>query len=473
MKDGFLRIGDKVKYTSSEFLDTPTNPLWGGSYGKIIGTIKKVIKDKSFCYEVNWENGNNETYRKSDIELIEIKKSDGLCACCGHNETTEDSKDTQDGQVCEACFNDNYLICDRCSAIYHNDDEISPSEDEFFCSVYCANRKGWYKCSDCEDWTHSDNSGNNSSGDIICNRCLENYYECSECGDCTHNDDANYQDSTGQHYCNSCWENYEEDCAGIHSYAFKPKDYVYSKMPWENTMYLGIELEVETKGDREDKAEQVIAWLDKEGLEKLVYLKEDSSLENGFEIVFHPITLQAIHKKFPMRKFLLYLHKIGLTSYEEGTCGLHVHLSKKKMTGTSQYRGKLFFYKCQSYLKKLSARQDGRGDWSDSYIFNYCKFDSAMPSSLRQEFGKYSAFNVSASPFTVELRLFRGTLKYDRFQASLQFADAFGEWIQSSRETACLKDNDGNVIWREFLEYCKKQSKWSQFLKYVNKNGVV
>lgn len=229
-------------------------------------------------------------------------------------------------------------------------------------------------------------------------------------------------------------------------------------------MYLGIELEVEAgQYKAHDKPVLVMAWLEKHGHSDKVYIKEDSSLSNGFEIVFHPITLQALHKLFPMKLFLAYLQSIKLTSHKNGTCGLHVHLSRKKLKDSDIYKGKMFFYKCSEYLKKFSARNK----------FNYCKFDEAMPSSWNdQEFGKYSAFNSCASPSTVELRLFRGTLIYDRFLASIQFSDLFGEYIQKV-SMSHLRTDKNVFIWQSFIDFAKRSNRYSQFIKYVIKKGII
>lgn len=49
-----FKIGDRVKYVSGKWADSKSNPLWGGEYGKIIGTIEGVWgKD---C-DVKWDNG--------------------------------------------------------------------------------------------------------------------------------------------------------------------------------------------------------------------------------------------------------------------------------------------------------------------------------------------------------------------------------------------------------------------------------
>jgi len=62
------QIGARVKYVTGNFNDTPSNPLWGGSYGKIKGTL--VLATGVLPLNVEWSNGNNNTYNYEDLEII-------------------------------------------------------------------------------------------------------------------------------------------------------------------------------------------------------------------------------------------------------------------------------------------------------------------------------------------------------------------------------------------------------------------
>ncbi len=389
------------------------------------------------------------------------------CTCSNCSSDCTDEHVTIDGEVyCYDCESELFAVCeyDRCGERVAIDEAIH-TQNAYFCCRTCANNAGWYKCNDCSEWLYQDDAYNDNNGDTICQSCYDDNYTCCEgCSETIHNDDSYYNESTGYAYCDSCWQ--DEDDAIIKYYSYKPSTYLYAKMPWENTMYLGIELEVECGSKKaQEQAQKVLAWLEGKNVQDRVYIKEDSSLENGFEIVFMPATLQAIHKKFPMRDFLVYLKKIGLTSYEEGSCGLHVHLSKSKMTDRDLWAGKIFFYQCQSQILKFSGRASDR--------VNYCKFDQYMPKNgKQQENGRYSAFNSYGSANTCEIRVFRGTLAYDRFLASLQFSDLFGEYIQQVSVTF-LKNKPKTVIWQDFIAYAGRKNKYSQLVKYVKKNNIV
>lgn len=408
-------------------------------------------------------------YNDSRQHIMECIKPIVKCGCCddvlGSDDNNGEGFNTEDGLVCASCDED-YFSCEECSNRHHIDDSICIF-DILFCSDRCVNNYGYFQCDDCSSWLNNDNSYTNADGNGVCESCYDNYNTCEQCGDTCRNENIHYNRDSGCNYCNDCWQGDNDSL--IKDYSFKPSSHntIFTKMEYENTMYLGIELEVECNSNDtpSSKAELVKSWLDKHNVGDLVYFKEDGSLNNGFEIVFMPMTLKGIHKKFPMRRFLAYLQDLKLTSHNKGTCGLHVHLSRKNLSDNEVYKGKLFFYQCQSQLKKLSARTNG--DRDDP--FHYCQFDNNMPFMDENRCGHFSAFNISNSK-TVEIRIFRGTLIYERFLASLQFSDAFGEYIQ---KVGIAYMKRGNNIWGDFIAWVRKSGKYNQFLKYVVKKRIV
>lgn len=426
-----------------------------------IGYIKGKNGDPFQLLDVPASEPSRINYKDKNVQITYA------CSCC-NNLVTDKLTATNDGYVCQSCYDDNYFTCGNCSEIHHYDDCVWGNTA--YCSKDCANRRGWYECADCHTWTNRNYTNDND--DIICNNCCDNYTSCESCDCILHTANSYYRESSQQTLCQECYDENQDDTI-IKNYEYKPASFLYSKMPWENTQYLGIELEVECPSDavREDKAGLVLQWLEGRDLEKMVYIKADSSLDNGFEVVFMPMTLQAIHKKFPMKEFLDELVRLGLTSHNKGTCGLHVHISKKKMTSTDLYKGKLFFYRCQYWLKKFSARTTG--NMNKDSAFHYCKFDSTIPENgTDNPYGHFSAINTSASCNTLEIRIFRGTIRYPRLLASLQFSDLFGEYIQSVG-IGYMKNTGNADIWNDFIRYAKKSNKYNQFLKYVIKKGWV
>lgn len=313
-------------------------------------------------------------------------------------------------------------------------------------------------CCHCAENVNAEEARNYNSNRYCASCYEERYSNCEDCDSTNAVEDLIYTDG-GDYICRRC---YDKEDRIIKDYSYRPKAYVYEKMAWENTLYLGIELEVEVEEDedREPIAEKAIAWLKRNKVDSRVYIKDDGSLDNGFELVFMPSTLQAIHKKFPMYEFLRYLKRIGCEACH--TCGLHVHLSKKDMTSRDLWAGKLFFWKCTTQLKKFSGRES----------FDYCKFDASMPSNhTTQNHGRYSALNTATCTETVELRLFESTLEYEQFLAALQMSDCFGNWIKKVN-VILLKTKSASHVWGKFLSYAKAEGRYGQFLKYVKAKEI-
>jgi hypothetical protein len=65
-----MSVGDKVKYVSGRFGDCAYNPLWGGSCGRVVGTVSNK---HSLHIQVMWNNGKRNSYEKSDLQLIKPK----------------------------------------------------------------------------------------------------------------------------------------------------------------------------------------------------------------------------------------------------------------------------------------------------------------------------------------------------------------------------------------------------------------
>jgi len=77
MKNKRFKLGNKVKYTSGKWGDEIKNPLWGGIYGKIGGTISYVSENFE-SVDATWDNGEINTYDNEDLELIEEQKQMNL-----------------------------------------------------------------------------------------------------------------------------------------------------------------------------------------------------------------------------------------------------------------------------------------------------------------------------------------------------------------------------------------------------------
>ena len=72
-----FKLGDRVKYVSNHYKDGEWNPLWGGKYGKVVGTVISVVGSR--C-RIKWDNGGtNGGYDPSDLDFVKVEHfDDGL-----------------------------------------------------------------------------------------------------------------------------------------------------------------------------------------------------------------------------------------------------------------------------------------------------------------------------------------------------------------------------------------------------------
>ena len=190
----------------------------------------------------------------------------------------------------------------------------------------------------------------------------------------------------------------------------------------DKQLYLGIELEIEHK----NKDLQLYAT----ELQRLfpVYIKHDGSLNHGFELVSHPSTLTFHQKVINWYTILRKLREDKCTSFDNTRCGLHVHMNRKYFKSDKHlYNMIMFFYKCFDKLMIFSRRKNSEfcAKWNSDLIkyINH-KTKCNQPISGHQ---RHSCINLTNKE-TIEIRIYRGTLNYDRFLASLLFTDAIAKF---------------------------------------------
>jgi len=340
------------------------------------------------------------------------------CAGCGEIIRIEDSEEAFGDNYCRNCFDRRFRYCDYCDELFDIDDlqEVN----------------GYYCCEHCFD---------------------QNFSYCDSCGGIFEHEDIFYHEATGQYVCEACYSDLDEP---VHEYSYKPEP-VFNKEKWENTVYLGVELEVE--GSRY-KANDFIGFVERIAGEDRLYLKHDGSIGEGFEIVTHPHTLKA-YKKLYWKRVLGWLEKEGFTSYDNNRCGLHVHLNADYFSRKELLSLVWFFHKCWGLIHIFSKRKAEQLTqwarcWYEEEIKEYERY-GYIPDT------RYIAVNLE-NRHTVEIRVFRGTLNYKRFLATLQFVNALAGFVKEY-SYSFFRLNNVKRIWKEFLRYSKEYKQLHSYLK--------
>ena len=377
-------------------------------------------------------------------------------------------EDIDDGTIvdknfyCDDCYDNIFMVCATCGNNFEECD-LTDIDGEYYCDN-CRDDQ-FFNCPHCGEW-HSISNGWNSPDGRYCRHCWGDIFgECGGCGEIYYQDDLRYSEDNDSYYCSGC---YEDNNGGIHDHDFKPMP-IFKHLPYEKNkrMYLGFELEVECKNDEPITSAQCFKdWLN-ERTDGELYFKSDGSLENGYEIVSHPMTLAYIHKNMHIKKMLKYLSTNAHTSYDTGSCGLHIHFNRNYYKDSDIMKLKTFFNLNKKHIIKFSKRKDTQiRQWS-KIEEEYTPYNMLTRSVSISSYGdRYVAVNVNRE--TIEIRIFRGTLNYDRFLASLQFVDAVVNFIKES-SAVCLFNGRS---WIEFVKYVAKSGKYAKLYKYLCKNKM-
>ena len=366
--------------------------------------------------------------------------------CLSHNKVCYDCHKLHSGygNICSQCLTDNYAFCECCRRQERKISLLRVSDKSVCFHCRCT-------CYDCGNVVLKSNTRMVDS-QPICNNCItESYSTCARCASLVHDDNARGTDEFL--YCQRCYAYLNQT---LHDYGYKPAP-VFEKFVYENTVYLGIELEVESEacGNNQDNADSFVAWLKTEKIRDKFYLKQDSSLQNGFEIVTHPLTLQK-HSQLNWTKILKHLSDYT-TSHEKGTCGLHIHVNRDHFKSREIDKLALFFTCCKSHIVQFSKRKS----------LNYCEFYNYTTQHYKcgnyRNSGRYSAINLTIE--TAEFRVFRGTLRIDRFWASLQFVDALCNYV--------IDNSALSMTWTKFIIWAKATHRYCHMIQYFKKEELI
>lgn len=401
--------------------------------------------------------------RQSNRVYKRFNPSFYICSECKELHNKQDLKLVDGTYFCITCFNKFFQHCSDCNTIMKRTEAIQENQN-----VYCV--RCWtvrfFNCGRCGDTFNREDGAIGISGDrMYCQNCFDDTFrECDNCGETRYVEDMEFDGD--YYYCRSC----QEDNATIKNYMYKPSP-VFQKENYENTLYMGFELEVEKKDEKyetsnNELAEELQNFLDQREIGNRFYFKQDGSVNDGFEVVSHPTTWKAYHKRHKLREILNHL-KDGFTSHRKGTCGLHFHINKSFFKNDKEINKLLvFFNNSKGQLKKFSKR-------SDRHIDNFCRFDGFDMKAYKyywkgdfsycHEDERHVAVNL-LNRKTVEIRLFRGTLNYERFLANLQFVDAVCHFIK-------LVSVMG-LSWDNFMKYLRLTNRYNHLEKFLQKEDI-
>ncbi len=388
------------------------------------------------------------------------------CEQCGDLTERDDAiTDYAGNEYCPDCA-DNYLYtCEQCGELVHTDDAVTVSyrcRVSYWCRVgcirseqhdtycpYCASEH-LTTCVCCNEYAHIDNVTFDRNGEPYCEDCANEHLRCcDECGEYFHCDDGEYNDDTGEWYCNDCTDNYN---GGLSYHATHARRFYGGA---DNARYFGVEVE----HDNGDALRDCVVDL-RRALDDFAELKHDGSLNRGYEIATMPASLEYHQSSDWMTRVQAIANKHGFRSHDTSTCGLHVHVSRLGLGCTWEERdytiAKMillvyrFYY---SHLIPFSRRNGDRASqWaSDTGVwYDYQSDDSRDQHTYKAKKhirgnGRYVALNCRPD-YTVEFRIFRGSLIPATILASIELCDAISEYALTHTAPECCAATWDDII---------------------------
>ena len=354
------------------------------------------------------------------------------CVLCGEELPLADIISFDGRQLCPSCYEEQTVVCERCGERIWTDD-------------------------DCGDENHT-----------LCRDCSERYYDsCADCGRLVEHGSLHHLESdAAEGYCESCYSRrYREN--GVQSYCFKPDPIFYGA----GLRYLGVELEIDGAGECDDKANAIRRVANQDNTH--IYIKHDGSLEDGLEIVTHPMTLDYHKNGMPWQAVVDTARQLGYTSHQSGTCGLHVHVNRDSLGNTYRQQDDTIariLFLVENFWHELLRFSRRTQSQLDRWAARYGRKDEPQDvlRSAKGSYNRYTCVNLTPSQ-TIEFRIFRGTLKYNTIIATLQLVETICD------VAAVLSDDEvKGLTWSEFVSrlYEDTTPELIQYLKerrlYVN-----
>lgn len=219
------------------------------------------------------------------------------------------------------------ITCEHCGCEAEPDDVFEVS-GQILCNDCYYNETS--TCSDCGNRIFDDESVGDDT--TLCQRCYDNRYtRCEACGTLLNYDDTHREDDDDYDYCYDCYTKRAKSRA-IHDYSYKPEPIFYG----DGNRFFGIELEIDGAGEDSGNAENLLNIANQSC--DHIYCKHDGSLDDGFELVSYPMTLDYHCDNMPWRGVLNMALDLSPT-IRLSSWGTHASLRRamKRKTATTTH----------------------------------------------------------------------------------------------------------------------------------------
>lgn len=374
------------------------------------------------------------------------------CAICGEWVDEDDTYETREGDIiCADCYDEGFGTCADCGAIVPLDELVTVNHgwrDEADVCSSCL--EDYSRCDVCDEYVSDNHIADSNWEHVICDGCADDgrFHLCSDCGAIIDTFYEDYSTTDFDYYCSGC----KRDRTKVHPYSYKPAPIIYRRRTEEHALIFGVELEVDRGHSASDLAD------DLDALDLPIYCKEDGSLGGeGVEIVTHPATLACHANDVGWQEITDACLRHGYTSHNTSTCGLHVHVGREELGATDDERydtaDKMVLTVAAIWDKlTLFTRRDvdRLNHWAGNPIhpedvMGLSDTDLLLTANRLSRNNRYHAVNLLNSA-TVEIRVFRGTLKPGTILASIQLVSNIAKYSMTHTPSACIRATWADII---------------------------
>jgi hypothetical protein len=343
--------------------------------------------------------------------------------------------------------------------------------------------------------------------EVLCMDCRDNAYSCESCNNYVYED--NVHELSGCYYCENCYYDVSTSCeycderyhvedepsCGCSSRFIQPYSTKFTPLRMHtvsesgellttqhrhlprrdrNGIYLGLEFEMENMSGAYATNDIAQLFAGPIANEQLM-LKQDHSINDGFELVSQPHSLDAFMKHFPW-DLVTDAQRQGMRGWDVGhrEIGIHIHINRKafytspdhnRYNASPHLLGFMhFIYRNVPSIKRIAGRNVHYGHMSEAYLdeaYGICR-------EGRSQRNRTLGINVQ-NDTTVELRMFRSTMRVERVQAYLQFAEAAVRYTQTDRVSK-MRDR---FNFRQFATWCSFQDRYKQLNELIAETDAV
>ena len=266
--------------------------------------------------------------------------------------------------------------------------------------------------------------------------------------------------------CSRCNQQFQ---SRIHQHNYRPQTFIFRGKP----PFYGIEIEVDgfpTVHTQHTKT--IIETFSPK--EELFYIKRDGSLQNGFELVFHPRDVSSWVELSPqLEPIMAHLVKIGGKASSIDTCGFHVHRSKNDLTRLTQTKLWILLKWCKDQLVLASRRINSRhASWTPiDNSFGRMPLSQKSMHRLLKKYGwrsvkhnihkevRYQCINFGSNRDTIEFRMYKGSI----FTPTILGYIGLSHYLVEFAKDTLLSDICQPGTWDRFTNYLfTKRNRWKK-----------